>query len=374
MLNRKIKHPIDLLNPFILQPLCFTGNKVLPTKSRRKFFLSFGDAIICVFKQYACSPDKDIVLMPNYFCTETLDVISRFLKIVFYKINDDFSINKEDYFEKIKQHKPRVIWNYEFLGRPFTELDRERLKSLCTNETIIIEDAAHFHLYQEEILPINKHHFYIDSIRKHSPFLGSHLINENFDPQENNTENWNFYKLRACFYRIIQNILDFFYYISNSKLFLNWGTKLFLKLNDNIGNYAKSTLGEFISYYGYGMLDLRKIKKHNKNLAMSYSNIFRKLNTPLIKILPDNEIEKSRLTSYYPLFVDKSIIESIEKYFSKHNINANRMWEIESFYIGLNEKMYDSFIVFPMHWLIKEKDIQYTYDVMLNFLREQKLI
>ncbi|MBA3047139.1 hypothetical protein KKC83_05475 [Patescibacteria group bacterium] len=372
MFRYKIKHPIDLIRPFILQPLCWKGNNFLTTRSRKKFFLSFGDAITCILKQYKCSPEKDIVLMPNFFCTETLTVISRFLNIVFYKINDDFSIDTKNYFEQIERHKPRVIWNYNFLGIPFTEAERKKIKDLCAEETIIIEDAAHYILHQEEIHAINSHHFYIDSIRKHSSFLGSHLINANFIPQKDMVENWNIYKTKACFYRLTQNFIDFCFYFSNAKLFSILGNNIFLTLNDIIGNYSRPTLGENVSYFGYGLLDLQKIRKHNKNLALIYNHYFQKLKTPLIKTLPNEVIKKSRLTSYYPLFVEKSILRLLEQYLEKNGIFASQLWKIENYYSGLNENLYDSFIVFPLTWLIQEKEIIYSYKKMKEFFQNHK--
>lgn len=364
-----MKNSVSFIRPFCLQPISFKKKSLLPYRKIKHFFLSFEDAVICIFQNYNLKKDE-YILMPNFFCLDTLETVSKYLKIVFYQINTDFTVDKESYFQQIKKYNPRVVWNYSFVGFNLTENEETKLKEFCGESKIIIEDFAHKILIRKMIKPINKHHFYIDSIRKHSSLLGAHLINDNFIYQNKNIQKINLYKIKIIFLKKIQNLLNILFYFFNLRFFYQLSEVLFIRMDNLIGKSKYGTLGSYISFYFYGLLDLVEIREHNKKLLITYNKYFQKLNHPLISTLDNTIIEKIDFIAYYPLFVNKKIRSQLEDFLVSKNIFISQLWEIEKNYYSdnLNKDLYESFLIFPLTTLVKEKDIKFIYNQVKKFL------
>lgn len=369
-----MKKIIEIVRPLILQPLTFNGSLLQGEIKINNFFISFSDALVCILSHYKISGKKEIILMPNFYCLETLNFISKYLKVIFYKVNDDFSIDKNSYFQQISKHKPRIILNYSFLGFSLSPEEKERLAKLCNKKTILIDDCAHKILSASEISPINENHFYIDSIRKHCSLLGSHLINRHFHYSLRNVELINWYKIKCELIYLTYETLIFFIYIFNSTKIYLIAEKVFTKFNLFIGEPPnKATLGG-PSFYFYNFIDFKKIIKHNKSIVLEFHKCFSKIKNKNIKILPKETLELSSITNYYPVFVEEKIQSSFMEYLSKNKIFPWRLWDlIDTPYLSeLNIKLYTSFIVFPIHWQISNKDVEYIYNEVNKFLAMKK--
>ncbi len=364
-----MKKVIDTIRPLIFQP--FTKNRsLLPDVKINNFFLSFGNALICIFNHYKISGKKESILMPNFYCIETLNFIGKHLKIIFYKVNNDFSIDKNTYFRQIEKYKPRIILNYAFLGFTLTAQEKQKLLRLCGEETIIIEDYAHKFLLHSKIFYINKNHFYIDSIRKHCSLLGSHLVNPDFHYSKESVDKINSYKIKCLLIYSIYRILVIFVYLFRSAKINSYAEKVFMKLNSIIGKSpGKPTLGSSLSFYLYGLIDFKKIERHNKSILMEFNRYFSKFKNNRVRTLTNEILASSSLLNYYPIFIDEEIQPKFIEYLSKNNIFPWRLWDImETPYISeLNIKLYKSFLVFPIHWLISKKDVESIFKEANNF-------
>lgn len=365
---------ITFTRSFVFQPKKIFGDNLNFTVSRKNFFLSFVDALICIFDNYQIIDKKDYALLPSFYCPDTLRFISQRLKIVFYKINPDFTIDKENYFRLIKEYKPRVIINYNFLGVPFDTEDNLKLSGLAGNSTIIIDDYAHKMLLANEIKFLNKNHFYIDSIRKHSSFLGSHLVSEHLFCSKSKMVSLSWHKIKCYFWHWLKIRMEFFSYIFNSQKLYLIRDKIFFMADALVGENNQSHHGPILAFYLYNFLNLAKIKNYQKELALEYNKYFSQLKTQLIKTLPDQLIAASELT-YYPLLVSPEIQIELVRHLGEKNIFIERLWDPpEINFPGINKNSYESFLIFPLNWLINKNDIHRTYQEVNNFFKKNGYI
>jgi len=359
---------IAFSKPFFFQPLCRKNKN--PLFKRDDFFLSFGDSLSFLIDYYGIQDKKEIALVPDFYCPDTLVFISRHFQIVFYKTNSDFTIDKGSYFKEIKEKKPKLIINYSFLGFFLIEDEKKRLIDLIGNDSIIIEDYAHRIIDFTDRKPFNNNHFVIDSVRKHSPFLGSHLIGGGVI-KNNKAQKINFYKIKCHLFQISKGLLMTVAHFLNWPWLFKQSEKLFFMQNEIIGNSPRSTLGIFLSFYLYNLLDLKKLKEHRRKIALAYSDGFKNFSSPYIRILDDNLIKNSEL-SHYPLFVDQSIQEELLIYLEKKNIYADRLWDVDDLFKSqINSEFYQSFIILPLTWLVKEDDASFIAKQVSNFMEER---
>ncbi|MDD5749262.1 MAG: hypothetical protein PHO91_00545 [Patescibacteria group bacterium] len=369
-----MKKVIEVLRPLILQPFTLSGGLLQGERKINNFFISFSDALVCIFSHYKISGKKEVILMPNFYCIETLNFISKYLNIIFYKVNDDFSIDKNNYFQQIIKYQPRIILNYSFLGFSLSPEEKIRLVKLCNKETIFIDDFAHKILSTSEISPINENHFYIDSIRKHCSLLGAHLINRHFHYSRRDVELINWYKIKCELTYLMYRVLIFFIYIFNSTKIYSISEKVFIKFNSFIGEPPnKATMGG-LSFYIYNFIDFKKIIKHNKSIILTFHKHFNKIKNKNFKILPRETLELSSLINYYPVFIEDKIQSSFIEHLSKNKIFPWRLWDlVKTPYLSeLNTKLYTSFLVFPVNWQISSRDVEYIYDEVNKFFCMKK--
>ncbi len=348
-----MKKLIGFYNPYCFLPHHFKIEK--NNFSFDSFFLSFGDALSKLIEYYGLC-DKTI-LLPDFYCPETAKTISEKMKIVFYKINSDFSVDKESYFEKIKNSSPDLIINYSFTGFALNDAEKEKLKLLTNDSTLIIDDCAHQNLKQN-FQKIRLRHFAIDSIRKHSPFLGSHIIGLNNTTNGISGQWFNAYKFKCIFYQWLKNLCDLACTITGLETFNNLSDKFFLAQDDIIGTNPNPTKGCPTSFYLYNTVDWKKIYEHKKDMALIFSQELLTANLKGIKPLPIETAQKAEM-NYLPIFIDKSKREELLDFLNERKIFADILWETspESPKPLCNQGLYDSFIIYPLTWLVKKNDI-----------------
>ncbi|MDP2586161.1 MAG: hypothetical protein Q8P32_00090 [Candidatus Komeilibacteria bacterium] len=360
---------ISFLKPFIFQPLNWPKHQ--PLFSRQYFFLSFGDSLSFLLEHYQFQPLQQIALLPNFYCPETLKYLSRHFKIVFYQINDDFSVDKESYFKAIQQHQPGLIVNYCFTGFTLSEIEKSRLLGLIGNQTIIIEDYAHRIVDFKEWQSLSERHFIIDSIRKHAPVLGSHLINLAFKSSVK-AEQWNFYKIKCHLLQLTKGLTALLAILLNSQKLHDLSEEMFFLQNQIIGVYPKSTLGNCLSFFLYNCLNLNDLKTHRQELSACYTNGLTALNQPQLKFINQAELAKSEL-NHYPLFVDPNIQEDLVLYLRQRKIYAERLWETEDIFLNeLNLKLYSAFLILPLTANLTPSDAALVVSAIGDFFKQAR--
>ncbi|MDE2589907.1 MAG: hypothetical protein KGL95_09625, partial [Patescibacteria group bacterium] len=247
------------------QPYKLLGNN-LPKVEKNNFFLSFSDSLKYLLNESGIKK-SDTLLLPDFYCPETSQEISKYAKLVFYEIKPNLSVDKTSYFAQIRKYKPRVIINYNFTGFTLTKQEKEILKKLSWNP-ILIDDCAHRILEAKEISFLTRNHFYIDSIRKYSPFLGSHLIHPKLKPK--NVKSISFYKIKIIALQTLLQVLGHIAIYCNSRFFDNLGEHFFNIQDSIVGFSPIATSGDSLSYQLWKKLDLTQIKARKKELALVY--------------------------------------------------------------------------------------------------------
>jgi hypothetical protein len=364
---RKIIGTISL---YSFQPLSIKGC-LLHKRNINNFFLSFSDAFVYILNHHKFLNKGEKILVPNFYCIKQLDFMSKYLDLVFYKINDDFSVDKKNYFKQIEKHNPKVIINYSFTGLDFSSEEKEKITDVCNKGTVIIEDCAQRILSDSELNIIHENYYYVDSIRKHCSLLGSHIINPFLKINKKlNRVSW--YKLKCEILYFFYKIIIFLIYIFPSKDLFIKSERFFKLFNENIGNISnKPSLGSKLSFHLYNFIDFEIIKKHNKKIINKFKQYFDNINNTDFKTLPKEILNNSELINYFPVFVKKEIQEDLVDFLTQSNIFVWHLWDIEQtpYSSELNSNLYDSFLVFPIHWLIKEKDVDYICSEIDKFIK-----
>jgi len=344
-------------SPFVLAPLKFPCAGKF--KKLGNFYMTFTDALHSVFDEFQIKP-TDTVLMPDFYCPSTLKNISKRATVKFYHVRPDFTVDRADYFTKLRTLKPKAVVNYGYSGFSLTGDEGKKLKEICGNQIIVIDDCAHRILTDSDIHFISDRHFYIDSCRKHSAFFGSHLIRSGGKSRHVEADSMNLYKFKLLALQFIENFLNFWTYIFSSRFLYGLSTSVFLASDHIAGTSERSTRGSALDYFQYNFLSLKRIKEHHKKLATHYNQAFSKLKSPFISTLPNEMVEKGEF-NYYPLFVSSDKRLGLIQFLAGHKIFADVLWESstlpEEFKNVRNDAMFDSFIVFPLTLLVKERHI-----------------
>jgi hypothetical protein len=341
--------------------------------NRRHFFLSFGDSFLYLVKSFNLNDKDAYILLPEFYCPETAGYFGSYLKPIFYKINPDFSVNKDSYFSLIKNLRPKIIVNYCYTGFNLSPEETNRLKLLINDSTIIIEDYAHRLINPDKLFFINENHFYIDSIRKNTFLQGSHLVSSN-NKLIGPFEKINFYKIKCTFLQFVKVLFDCFGYLFSYSGFYSVSGLAFEKHDKIIGNYHCPTLGDHLSFWLYNRLDLKRIQQQRNNLSVVYTEHLKTINNSLITC-PAIQAVQTVEFNYFPLLVEPKIREQLIDYLDKKNIFAETLWEhndYKSLKPEVSNYLYDRLLILPLNQSVKEADVIYLSKQINLFLSNQK--
>lgn len=118
----------------------------------------------------------EYVLLPSYLCPTIIENFNKMnVKIIFYSINYDFSINLVDLKSKLN-NKIKAIYFIEYFGMQHNDETIEFLKMMKSKGYMIIQDAVHTLYLNEYDNFIGTYCF--NSLRKYGPIDGSILLSD----------------------------------------------------------------------------------------------------------------------------------------------------------------------------------------------------
>jgi lipid II:glycine glycyltransferase (peptidoglycan interpeptide bridge formation enzyme) len=149
---------------------------------------SWSLALISLWKYNSFDTKKNAVwYVPDYFCNESLTQLRiTNSKIIFYKINEDFSPNIEDCNNLSKDNPPDIFLFVHYFGQYILPI---QAKEFCRkNKTWLIEDATHLLLPVRGIGDFGD--FLIFSPHKHIPIPNGAILSVNINEKSilNNSE------------------------------------------------------------------------------------------------------------------------------------------------------------------------------------------
>ncbi|MGG7151274.1 hypothetical protein ACQPUR_11565 [Clostridium neonatale] len=119
----------------------------------------------------------EYALLPSYLCPTIIENFNKMnVKIIFYSINYDFSINLVDLKSKLNNNKIKAIYFIEYFGMQHNYETIEFLKMMKSKGYTIIQDAVHTLYLNEYDNFIGTYCF--NSLRKYGPIDGSILLSD----------------------------------------------------------------------------------------------------------------------------------------------------------------------------------------------------
>lgn len=344
-MNRLITH-----NEMVaLLPLRWKNYDWLGSQEDR-FFLSFADAWRGIIKQADINVRK--ILVPDFYCPETIAMYKNYGSIVFYQTNRDLTIDISSYIAAVELHHPDVIINYGYIASPFQD-EKVRLLLRTIPNTIVIEDCAHRILLKGDLIFVHRNHFYIDSIRKQTGLLGSHLVDQSKLLKTEHFSRLNSYKIKSTWLKFLQEGINLSTYLVQSRKLYERSEICFEKLDNLIGAYERPTLGGALSHNLWNHLDLKKLTDHKRQLASIYLKRLAKIHHKSFQLPPlaDNNL------SYFPCLVSSPDNDLLIEYLSTKNIWIGSLWDLPAQPIsGLNNDLFKSVVVLPLAWKTTVKD------------------
>lgn len=329
-----------------------------------RFFLSFADAWQQIMKHL--SPMNSTILVPDFYCPDTLDLYGKYGTLVFYTTNKDLTINIQSYIEAVRLYNPGIIINYGFISSPVCDVQaRQILKS--SPDIIVIEDCAHRILTKEDIKFVHMNHLYIDSIRKQTGLLGSHVVDQSRFLKKEKISKINKYKIKVTAMKFLQEVINLITYLTQSRRLYLISDAVFEALDGTIGSYAKPTLGSEVFHSLWNHLDLERLIDYKKQLARVYQEKLSQVQHKNFYVPP----LAGRNLSYFPCLVYGEDNERLVEYLAARNIWIGSLWDLPVKPIkGLNKSLYESVLVLPLTWKTKIEDaMRISMEIQKYFLR-----
>lgn len=350
--------PID----FILQKNRGQFNKY--SFGHTKLFLSSGrDSLNCISKILDLSINYEI-LLPSYLCQEVLNPFKNIVNIVFYKINEDLSINIEDIRTKLSKYTKAILVIHYF-GFP---QDISILKNMQKNSSfVIIEDVVQSFLSEHDENVFGQcGDISISSYRKWIPIPDGSLLT--FNKEQKN----NIYFLTSgfshhlyIFLRSVGLLTKYLYVRYNIISFRKIFTICFVKSERLLSTYNKPAKISKISSMLLDKFDYTSIvKKRRENFKYLLDGLKNEdAIKPLFQVLP-----KGVCPLGFPIIVDNR--DSLKKKLIENFVYTPVHWELPH---EINEKDFPISRKISKHILTIPIDQRYTTNDMDYILKILKI-
>ncbi|MEN9328425.1 MAG: DegT/DnrJ/EryC1/StrS aminotransferase family [Candidatus Parcubacteria bacterium] len=326
---------------------------VLPHHSA--FFLSFTDGIGQVFKREGLQKD-DTVLIPEFYCPDTAHALMTRMNVTFYKVHDDLTIDEDDFEKQISRVDPKAVILYSFFGGSIPT----RLYSLLRKDypdILVIDDYAHRWLNGKTMKWHHPRHIYIDSIRKHTPFLGSHVVSE--DAIGLTVASISAYSLTCHLLRASENVINALARVTGSERLREIGDSIFESLDSRIGQADKAAGGDIVAHVMWPYIDVKKVHEQLSVLKARYAN---NLRNPLAELIKKYDI------SYIPLRIEHSKMDTFIETLGTKGIAADQLWEYEAWMPARARRLYDSVVILPLTMAMSTEDIDRMCEMIKHIL------
>lgn len=326
---------------------------VLPHNSA--FFLSFTDGIGQVFKRARLQKD-DTVLIPEFYCPDTVHALMTRMNVTFYKVDDDLTIDEDDFEKQISRIDPKAVILYSFFGGSIST----RLYNLLQKDypdILVIDDYAHRWLNGKTLKWRHPKHIYIDSIRKHTPFLGSHVVAE----QELGltTKSISAYSVTCHLLRTSENVVNALARVTGSERLREIGDSIFEALDSRIGQADKAAGGDVLANAIWPFIDVKKVHEHLSILKARYAD---NLRSPLAELIKKYDV------SYIPLRIEHSNMDAFIEALGRKGISADQLWEYEVWMPARARRLYDSVVILPLTMAMSTEDIDSMCEMIKHII------
>jgi hypothetical protein len=337
-------------------------------------FLSFQDAFDYLIKAYSLEGQK--ILLPSFYCDATVRNMSEKLRVILCQVDRErIDVNYDDFVEKIRLEKPRVIILYNFLGMNSLLYRKRDWLRYVPEDTVIISDFAHSLLPNHRLLFLSKNHFYIDSARKCTPFMIAHLIApEGFVLQKNLIRPFNMFKIYVRLLFFLKNKLFRLAQWTKSTILEHIATAISIEHNRLIGERITPNRAFSLDHLLYCHINFERIVEHRRMLFHTYRKTFRKAKCPHIQQFHIPESEAGNLCFYF-MRIASPFIPGLRQYLSEKGYLIDQIWDFEKFE-GINEHFREwaqSIVLFPYSMHTRPSDVRKMAEFITHYFRTHAL-
>lgn len=328
------------------------------------FYFSFEDALWDIIAAEKLIQGS-IFLLPSFYCSAVVEKIkNKGYNCKFYKLDRNLQCDTNEFIHLLNEYKPGVIFIFHPFGiTSILKKDFSWTKHL-KKKSIIIEDCAHLILRPDNLLFLNKKHFYIDSLRKVTPLQGSHL----YTPQKalsfpfSIRKYFNFYRFTLCFvYLAWRLLLNCSLYVGSNKLYF-LSERLFDIYNRRVGASKIPTRGFWLSRFLFRFIDWEKIYKLKEKLALIYQEEIKNLcliNQNFFQVtIPRVDFKNLK---FFPLGVKSEKIEKFVDSLYKKGLF------IEPIFAESQHGRFYKYLGLPLHSYIERGEIKKIFNLLRKF-------
>jgi hypothetical protein len=296
-------------------------------------FLSFQDAFHYLIKAYNLRGKT--LLVPAFYCDATIaDFKKHGLNIILCPMDYGcLEIDVERYKEIVRTTKPDIIIIYNIFGKKSVLLSEKDWLHDVKPETIIISDMAHCFLV--DYMPLEKltdRHIFIDSARKTTSFMMSHLIlPSNFPYKKEASDGHDIFSLLVKGIFILKTFFLKLGQTLKSKFFLKVGMNLFGLHDALIGSSLRAYIGFSYDKKHYNSINFSAIREHRKKLYSEYQKQFepieKKGNISLFQVSSDDQ---PRLCFFFLQIKNETLVSNLLDYYSQQGYWPERLWNFDA--------------------------------------------
>lgn len=317
------------------------------------FFLSFTDALRYLVRTAGMNKDT-VVLLPDFYCPHTAHALMTMATVRFYRVNDDLTVDEDDLKNQVQRTKPAMVVLYSFFGGSIGDAVYRFLEEEVP-DALVVDDYAHRSLVGHDIVWKHPNHIYIDSIRKHTPYLGSHMVSKkDFGRLQGSINGYILFchLLRAC-----ENAANVAARITGSSRMRDVSNRLFEALDSRIGDGQEAVRGGRMAETQWPYIDITRVKLHKERLRKRYASALR---TKLSTLIEQYEV------CYLPLFAKGTTQEELIEALDAGGVSAEKMWEYERWMPERSRDLFDSMVILPLTGAMTEKDVDTICDIITN--------
>lgn len=345
-----------------------TGNKN-KLDNKKTIYLDSGRNAIRLVLDNLKLKDK-VAILPSYTCHTVIEPFAtRGYKIHYYDVNEDFTINKDEFEKLINKIQPNIILLHAYFGKDTIKNIRQYLTTLRKSETIVIEDITQLLLKEEKDLETAD--FIVGSIRKWCsvPEGGFVKNNTNIELKIDGCE-----ENRKLVEKKIEasKTKDKYSKTMQSRL-----KEEYLKLYKEAEDMLEDNIDEIfiMSQYTKELLEKYDFKYIKKKRKENYEYLYENLKE--VKGIKNTLgiLEADEVPLYYPLFIKEGNRENFQKYMAKNNIYCPIIWPKAGQYLkelqGYNSNnIYKKIICIPCDQRYDLEDMERVVYNIRQFYKE----
>jgi len=242
---------------------------------KRYFYWSWEDGLWDLLRGKQIKKGSTI-LVPDFYCSDVIDNMRLHgYTVVLYKLNQYFQVKKQTLLNSIRRNHPSVVIIFHACGIKSTIMTKPTWMKKLGKNILVIEDCVQQLLSPPLVKPTQDNHFFMDSLRKVSPFYGSFLYGTKKGLHFQQTKRmWSLYSALALLLYSIFRFCLVVAHLTNQPKIAAFSHKYILKTHDNlIGNSMASHRGLSLIAWLTQWMNIEKLERVKREQVKLYEKM-----------------------------------------------------------------------------------------------------